>query len=64
MRGPTCDERGCKRTDLVPQFTMRMSEIHKDSLPQPQFYCAKHRGLHPNVSPTTGVPKGGDDATN
>jgi hypothetical protein len=64
LRGPQCDERGCVRTDLIPQFTMRVSDITKDSIPQPQFYCKKHRGRHPNISPTTGVPKGGDDATN
>jgi hypothetical protein len=57
LRGPTCDERGCKRTDLIPQFTMKVSDITKGSMPQPQFYCPKHRELHPSVSPTTGTPK-------
>jgi hypothetical protein len=65
LRGITCDHgRGCKRTDLTAQFTMKVSEIRKDSPAQPQFYCPRHRGLHLNISPTTGTPMGGDNAKN
>jgi hypothetical protein len=66
MRGPTCDERGCKRTNLTAQFTMKLKDVTKETYlrePQPQFYCEKHRELHPNISPTTGALIGGDNAT-
>jgi hypothetical protein len=57
-RGPYCEHgRGCKRTDLTPQFTMKLTEVKKENLktkPQPQFYCGQHRSKHPNVSPVTG----------
>lgn len=63
MRRDACDHgRGCKKKDLRAQFTMKIGDITKGSLPQPQFYCENHRELHPNVSPTTGTPMGGEDA--
>lgn len=59
-RGPFCEHgRGCKRTDLVAQFTMPLREVTKANLkthPQPQYYCGKHTSEHPNVSPISGQP--------
>jgi hypothetical protein len=59
-RGPYCEHgRGCEETDLTAQFTMKLSEVTKENIktiPQPQFYCRKHRNKHPDVSPVTGQP--------
>jgi len=59
-RGPYCEHgRGCERTDLSPQFTMKISQVTKESNrrnPQPQYYCGGHRSKHPNVSPISGQP--------
>lgn len=57
-RGPYCEHgRGCEETDLTPQFTMKLTEVTKETVkkqPQPQFYCRRHRSKHPNLSPITG----------
>ena len=51
----------CLVIGVRPQFTKRFRDTEKGER-QPYYFCPKHQGKHPDVSPITGEPRRREDA--